>query len=141
MLCREIKFKFIASWHRRKLIHGGIEPNTRNQHDNLVKHWFDFSDLFNIELLNYNEENASFFIAWCFEKISLNSCQVSKTLTALSGVLKEQGVSFNRKSFPAIKRALNGFFNSKPPQRRDKKPFCGEFVVLIFKYVDLKEFI
>ena len=90
-----------------------------------------------IHTINVTENNILNFIAWFLVESTLNSEKVSKTITSIGSWLKENGVSFIRKDFPTIKRAIDGYHNQRPPVIRRKKPFCHIHCALMFKYIDV----
>ena len=115
----------------------GIEDSTRSNYDSHFKYWQEYCDWGLIDPLEVCAESLINFIAWCycgFASKKLNSNHVDKALTAVVSWLKDQGVSFDRKKYPAIKRHLDGYRKERPPKRRHKKPFCGVHVKLTFRH-------
>ena len=88
----------------------------------------------NLDYLSLSQHNALNFIAWCFDYTHLNSDLVSKALTAAVSYHKDNGISFDRKLFPTIKRHIDGFRSERPPQRRPKLPFSEYHVQKVFQF-------
>ena len=124
----------------KQLLRDGIASSTRTEYDKYINYWFDFCDWDCIHIMDVTEDNLLNFITWCLVKTTLNSGQVSKTITSVGSWLKENGVSFIRKDFPTIKRAIDGYFKRRPPTIRRKKPFCHIHCELMFRYVDVHDF-
>ena len=87
-----------------------------------------------VNLLCLDQRHAINFVAWCYRFTSLNSGLTSKALTAATSYHKDNGISFDRKRYPAIKRHLDGYKHLRPPSRRGKLPFSDFHIEKMFCY-------
>ena len=112
----------------------GLKNNTRDSYNTYFTYWEQFCDWMSLDLLSINQQNALDFVAWCFEYTSLNSELVDKALTATVSFHKDNGISFDRKQYPSIKRHLDGFRVYRPPQRRKKLPWSEYHIQRTFQH-------
>ena len=119
---------------RKELAKHGLTTNTRNSYGTYFPYWEEYCDWMNIALLSLNENNALNFVAWCYHFTHLNSDLASKALTATTSYHKDNGISFDRKRYPSIKRHIDGYRDLRPPNRRPKLPFSEYHVQRTFQY-------
>ena len=126
---------------RNFLARSGIQINTRDSYKTHFENWKCFCEWYEIDYTELSVGTALDFLAWAYKWTSLNSAQADKTLTSVVSFLKDVGSTFDRKSFPTIRRHLDGFRKHRPPKMRKKMPFCQEFIDLAFEYcIDLHDF-
>ena len=108
--------------------------NTRNNYGTYFTYWEEFCNWMEIDKLSLTEKTALNFIAWCYHYTHLNSDLTSKAVTATISFHKDNGISFDRKSFPSIKRHIDGYRSLRPPNRRPKLPFSEYHIQQTFLY-------
>ena len=87
-----------------------------------------------IRTLSLSQAHAIDFVAWCYSFTTLNSALTSMALTAATSYHKDNGISFDRKRYPAIKRHLDGFRHLRPPSQRHKLPFSDFHIQKMFMF-------
>ena len=112
----------------------GLKENTRRSYGIYFEYWKEFCEWMNVDLLSISENSILNFLAWCHRFTHLNSDLASKAVTAAISYHKDNGISFDRKSFPSIKRHVDGYRDSRPPERRPKLPFSEYHVQQTFVY-------
>ena len=111
-------------WKTRQfLAKSGLTNNTRLSYNTYFSYWKEFCDWMHKDILSLTENSALDFVAWCYDYTHLNSDLASKAVTAVVSFHKDNGISFDTKSFPSIKRLIDGFRSHRPPERRPKLPF------------------
>ena len=118
----------------------GIAGSTRKNYGTYFKYWEDYCDWMHIPILSLNQRHALNFVAWCWKFTTLNGKLVSRALTAAGSYHKDNGISWIRKDFPAIKRHVEGFIFLRPPNKRPKLPFSEFHIQKLFYYcINLKK--
>ena len=122
-------------WETRQLLaKSGLTTNTRTSYNTYFPCWEEFCEWKGLDMLSLSENIALDFVAWCYRFTHLNSDLASKALTAAISFHKDNGVSFNRKSFPSIKRHIDGYRSRRPPDYRPKLPFSEYHVQQTFVF-------
>ena len=116
------------------LANHGISSNTRKNYTCYFKYWEQYCDWMEISDLSLNQFHAINFAAWCWKFTTLNGELVSRALTAAGSYHKDNGISWIRKDFPAVKRHIDGFTKLRPPKRRPKLPFSEYHIQKLFYY-------
>ena len=119
---------------RQELVKHALTKNTQKSYGTYFPYWKQFCDWMKIETLSISENNILNFIAWCFRNTHLNADLASKAVTATISFHKDNGISFDRKQHPSIKRLLEGFYFQRPPDKRPKLPLSEFHIRSIFLF-------
>ena len=111
-----------------------MTKNTRQSYNTYFPYWEEFCEWKNLDLLSLTENSALDFVAWCYDFTHLNSDLASKAVTSVISFHKDNGISFDRKSFPSIKRHIDGYRSHRPPDRRPKLPFSEYHIQKTFLF-------
>ena len=122
-------------WEIRKFIaKHALTKNTKKSYNAYFPYWEQFCDWMKLQNITISEDKILNFIAWSFHFTDLNSNLTSRAITAAISFHKDNGISFDRKQYPSIKRLLEGYQTLRPPDKRIKLPLSEYHIQKIFMY-------